>query len=1326
MSTGLREVLQYFIRYEDYSRFMNTSLSAIDGEHLSEETLIKLQEIQDMLDRKQKDAILRKLESYRDIRKKTNKIMLSRWNESISSVLSGIIDIEDFITNLPFQYPDNRDQFKSYVNQLVTEDEFTICYPLMIKDLPTSKKDRLVRPVITFKSRLTEDGIQVSSFVINRASLEIILAEAEGCPVEDVRVIADKTYTDLCTKIDSIESTQLNQIISLIDQCLNEQITNWKYKSLLDFKTYSGWLMSRRLFITKEGLKEMKETIFKSELERLLERQANCTSSILNKYIFGNRLAVDYTLEPSEISHHLGSYTADYPVNNKQWRIIQSLQNSQLLAINGPPGTGKTTLIKEMIADAIVRKACLLINVWDQPWELIDAGQIRAYYQSPLAGKNPFSMVITSTNNKAVDNIGIELTNDVNFLNAVALLIDKDLDNDILSTKVSSDEESGEYGEELNLVSDDEEEGTNSNGFMISDRIKNESKSQGFFCARLGNMTNMNEFRSNMFEVLTKGLKHPHITSLKNEEVRIMFKSSLTKIEEIHKLIDHFWKLLLICLENGDLDDNRDLLASIENRKREVEKLNEEFNDQVIKQGELIQIKLKREDDIFKLKKLILELESELKAVEENRRQAYADKETLTKWKRFPQKLFSFLPKRKLFLTSNPTLEFIQGTRINPLTQDIKSIAESLKQSQFQITNYRSDLLLVNEQLIDVSQRLELLDQSKGLLQKSLSNLEVLFKQERNLKKELQIEKTLSSYSYFELANAPIVVDLRKRLFEEALAVNEQYVIKYSNEIVFNLEKMGEQQRWFKSFYSEKGRRLDQYQKGIRAIWESFFLCFPVATTTLHSFSERLFQSLPGLIDTLFVDEAGQIMPHYLCAPLFRSQKAVVVGDPEQLEPVRTFSLNLIEESNVKEELQDTICILQNSAQDYADRGSEFFEYMGMKKKGIILNEHRRCESNIMRFSNFHVYNEMLSLTKEDNVDKLFGGNLVAFDIRGLKDSFLHRNFSEISACHKIVNLLVQRYGTHILGDIGIITPFSSQAKELASVVTGVEVGTVHTFQGKEKRFILFSSVIDGIHIKNAGLSFVIGSKPNMLNVAFSRAKEQFIFVGNLETGLASGNYLAKAIQMIQQHGVSYSLFNGEYENEKSISRRSEAYAVYQDHHEINGIDSSFIDSVNDLLHANVLLSPKRHHALMIKAIEYCRSSLGIVSPWVNSNVMNESFFLLLKAAKDRQVDIRVRFGYSSSKLTINEIDKIVERDNFSYGNKESIKTALKELHGQLGQNLVYMPPLHTKVLLIDNKILFIGSYNWLSNPGKLAREEISYLITDKQAIDYVKQRFGL
>ncbi|THF72802.1 AAA domain-containing protein [Cohnella fermenti] len=1325
MSTELKNVLQYFIRYEDYSRFLNSSLPSIDGDHLPESAFNNLNVMTDTLAHKQKSAILQKLLSYPDIKKAPNEVQ-GEWGLRIDKVLSRDLGVEEFIAQLPFQFPDNRDNVKIFVEQLLSQEAFTICYPLLMNDQRLTKKERIIRPVLTCKCRLMDNELQVDSFVMNRASLEIILAEAFECPVEDIRMIATEIYKNLCTKIDSIESARLPLIIELIDQGLREEILDWKHSSLLDFQKYRGWLMSRRLFVTIENLNEVQESIFRRELERLLSRHAQSPSTLLDQYLFGTKQAVDYSLETQGTGHHLGSYTADYPVNPKQWRIMQSFPHAALLAVNGPPGTGKTTLIKEIIADSMVRKACLLLEVWDQPWKLEDKGTIRSYYQSPLAGKNPYSMVITSTNNKAVDNIGIELMDEVQFLNAVLALADSNKLEEASTIESEDNIAAVEEDEEEEFIIGLEDEGSNPAGFMNDARSAMDGIKQGVFCARLGKKENMTEFRNRKFDGIVKGLRHADVEALQNTEVRNSFAASLSSLDEIHQQINLFWEQLRLCLGRGDLGDQRDIPVAIAGREREIELLDGSINPQTLIQEELTLKRQQIEGEIVKLEKLIPQSESELQSGEVMLRQAYVDKELFVKWKRFPQNLLQFLPERRRFKKDNPTLAYIQEIRIERLNQEIHNIRIRLQEDNESHSQYRTDLFSVLEQLQQIDHELQILISSRAELQQSLHQLQELQEREAVLKRMLQIEESLTASSYYDLANAPVIVRLRKQLFEQALAVNEQYVIKYRTEIAHNLDKVGEGQRWFKAFYSENGKRLDQYQKGIRAIWESFFLCFPVATTTLHSFSEQLFQPLHSVIDTLFVDEAGQIMPHYLCAPLYRSQKAVIVGDPEQLEPVRPFTLNLIEESDVQKELHDRICVLQNSAQEYADRGSEFYEFMGTKKKGIILTEHRRCEASIMRFSNFHVYEDMLVLKKEDDPNKLFGANVVAFDIRGVKEKSSHHNNAEIAACKKVVSLLVERYGKEVLQDIGIITPFSSQAKQLAAAIAGVDVGTVHVFQGKEKRFILFSSVIDGVHPKNKGLSYVIGNKPNLLNVAFSRAKEQFIWVGNIEAGLASGNYVEKAILILQKLGALYSLYNEEYENPEYSEKRQEAYAVYEEKHNLGGVDARFIGYMNDLLHANVLLNPRRHHELMLKAMEYCRSSLGIVSPWVNSNVMDEKFFSLLSMAMARKVDIKVRIGYNSSRLTLQEIDKIVERDNYSFKNKEAIKIALKELYNRLDSNLVYMPPLHTKVLLVDDKILFIGSHNWLSNHGKLAREEISYLITNRQTIEYVKTRFEL
>jgi superfamily I DNA and/or RNA helicase len=69
-----------------------------------------------------------------------------------------------------------------------------------------------------------------------------------------------------------------------------------------------------------------------------------------------------------------------------------------------------------------------------------------------------------------------------------------------------------------------------------------------------------------------------------------------------------------------------------------------------------------------------------------------------------------------------------------------------------------------------------------------------------------------------------------------------------------------------------------------------------------------------------------------------------------------------------------------------------------------------------------------------------------------------------------------------------------------------VEAGTVHTFQGGEKRVIVFSTVYGG---DDKGCFFIDRSE-NLMNVAVSRAQDAFLVFGSREClsddeGRASG-----------------------------------------------------------------------------------------------------------------------------------------------------------------------------------------------------------------------------
>ena len=85
---------------------------------------------------------------------------------------------------------------------------------------------------------------------------------------------------------------------------------------------------------------------------------------------------------------------------------------------------------------------------------------------------------------------------------------------------------------------------------------------------------------------------------------------------------------------------------------------------------------------------------------------------------------------------------------------------------------------------------------------------------------------------------------------------------------------------------------------------------------------------------------------------------------------------------------------------------------------------------------------------------------------------------------------------------MGIITPFTSQKSELSKAlsdsgykINDIKLGTVHALQGAERNIVLFSSVYT--HEDEGTLFFDRDNKPNMLNVAVSRARDSFILFGD-------------------------------------------------------------------------------------------------------------------------------------------------------------------------------------------------------------------------------------
>lgn len=99
-----------------------------------------------------------------------------------------------------------------------------------------------------------------------------------------------------------------------------------------------------------------------------------------------NSVVVDESLRRRQLSMPRGTMSASYGLANSQADAVvafTAMAKGEILAVNGPPGTGKTTLLQSIIASEVVARA--------------------------LEGGEPSVIVGVSTNNQAVTNINRSL-----------------------------------------------------------------------------------------------------------------------------------------------------------------------------------------------------------------------------------------------------------------------------------------------------------------------------------------------------------------------------------------------------------------------------------------------------------------------------------------------------------------------------------------------------------------------------------------------------------------------------------------------------------------------------------------------------------------------------------------------------------------------------------------------------------------------------------------------------------------------------------------------------------------------------------------------------
>lgn len=314
----------------------------------------------------------------------------------------------------------------------------------------------------------------------------------------------------------------------------------------------------------------------------------------------------------------------------------------------------------------------------------------------------------------------------------------------------------------------------------------------------------------------------------------------------------------------------------------------------------------------------------------------------------------------------------------------------------------------------------------------------------------------------------------------------------------------------------------------LEAMYRRFAMLSPCLVSNFHVVPQFFIawqgddMPLWNSIDLLIVDESGQVSPDVGAGVFSLAKKAVVVGDTHQIEPVWNTGEHIDRANAVKfgmtahkhdptydEIAEGGYTPASGNLMRMANRACEVQKYPELR--GLMLTEHRRCVPEIIGYCNDLIYGGRLepkraSLAPEKNLFPPFGQIEVLASDEQIGTSRRNQGEARIIAewikAHRAE--IESHYKKPISKLLGVVSPFKSQASLISLAVRKelpdlkgdqqITVGTVHALQGAERHIVIFSATYG----KDYKGKMFCDQKPNMLNVAVSRAKDSFLVVGNL------------------------------------------------------------------------------------------------------------------------------------------------------------------------------------------------------------------------------------
>ena len=541
--------------------------------------------------------------------------------------------------------------------------------------------------------------------------------------------------------------------------------------------------------------------------------------------------------------------------------IRSELADSEgVVAVNGPPGTGKTTLLRDIVAACVLDRA-LAMAAFDDPVKAFTPSGQRisvggnAFFH--LYELNPtlkgHEVLVASSNNKAVENISRELpganaigrTSEVAYFKSVSDFVFGRREN---AHSSGADEISPDPVETWGLIAGVLGNARNRAAFQQSFWWHDDRSFRLYLKAAKGDPV-IREIKDpgtgRIIERQTPSVVVAERPPASPETARANWRHARARLLSIKAEIDAGFK---------SLEEARQTCLQLPEARRKVATAKAAVAELIAERSKIAANLDRCRADFDVARAEHVRRVDELRKNREDRPRLFARLRRTERWMSWSRGYAGFA--------------------------DAEANAANLLQSaERELSAVNAAQRVVTDKLHNAEEELAIASQRRAELSQSIDRL-------RRMLGETLIDEDFFARDHEEIHRAsPWMPDSlqRKRedLFIAAIAVHRAFIDASAQKVLHNLSALMD-------VFSSGRVRDEARRKLLGDLWSTLFLVVPVISTTFASVDRMLGDLPPGSIGWLLIDEAGQALPQAAVGAIMRAKRAIVVGDPLQVTPVVT------------------------------------------------------------------------------------------------------------------------------------------------------------------------------------------------------------------------------------------------------------------------------------------------------------------------------------------------------------------------------------------------------------------------------------------------------